>query len=106
MTRASFQRQLTMSLYVGPRGTCKKSSRKRVSLGRLSRVRIPARRATWSALADKSPGIGFDTFCPVSDFLPADSVPDPHNLRLWLKINDKVKQAGSTSDMMCVSPLP
>ena len=55
-----------------------------------------------SALADDVICSGFDTFCPVSDFLPADSVPDPHNLRLWLKINDKVKQDGSTSDMMWV----
>lgn len=44
---------------------------------------------------------GFDTFCPVSDFLPASEVQDPHNLRLWLQINGKFTQNGLTSDMMC-----
>jgi acylpyruvate hydrolase len=43
---------------------------------------------------------GFDTFCPVSDFLPADSVEDPHNLNLWIKVAGKIKQQGNTSDMM------
>lgn len=48
----------------------------------------------WSAVK------GFDTFCPVSNFIPAEDVEDPHNLRLWLKVNDKLAQNGLTSDMI------
>lgn len=29
---------------------------------------------------------GFDTFTPVSDFIPKEAVPDPHNLEMWLKV--------------------
>lgn len=29
---------------------------------------------------------GFDTFCPVGQFIPKDKVQDPHNLRLWYKV--------------------
>lgn len=46
------------------------------------------------------PSPGFDTFCPVSDFIPADQIKDPQNLRLWIKIDGQVKQDGNTNDMM------
>lgn len=29
---------------------------------------------------------GFDTFTPISEFIPKSSVKDPHNLKLWLKV--------------------
>jgi 2-keto-4-pentenoate hydratase/2-oxohepta-3-ene-1,7-dioic acid hydratase in catechol pathway len=29
---------------------------------------------------------GYDTFCPVGKFLPAAALPDPHSIRLWLKV--------------------
>lgn len=29
---------------------------------------------------------GFDTFTPVSDFIPKEAVPNPHNLQMWLKV--------------------
>jgi len=43
---------------------------------------------------------GFDTFTPISQFIPAHQVADAHNLRLWLKINGITKQDGTTADMM------
>lgn len=43
---------------------------------------------------------GYDTFCPVSSFIPKELVADPHNLDLWLKIDGAVKQAGNTRDMI------
>ncbi len=43
---------------------------------------------------------GFDTSCPLSDFVPAASVPDPHNLTLRLLVNGAVRQDGCTSDMI------
>ncbi|KAF8516966.1 hypothetical protein BU17DRAFT_76551 [Hysterangium stoloniferum] len=43
---------------------------------------------------------GFDTFTPVSAFIPKSMVSDPHNLNIWLKINDEFKQNGTTSDMI------
>lgn len=39
---------------------------------------------------------GFDTFCPVSDFVPKDQVPDPHALELELAVNGEIKQKGPT----------
>ncbi|KAI9296272.1 hypothetical protein K502DRAFT_184434 [Neoconidiobolus thromboides FSU 785] len=47
---------------------------------------------------------GFDTFTPVGSFIEKDKVQDPHNLKLWLKVNDIVKQNGNTSDMMFKIP--
>ncbi|KAG9078696.1 hypothetical protein FRC06_008234 [Ceratobasidium sp. 370] len=43
---------------------------------------------------------GFDTFTPTSPFIPREKIPDPHNLKLWLKINGEFKQNGTTADMM------
>jgi len=48
----------------------------------------------WSAVK------GFDTFCPVSDFIPASDIPDPHNLRLWIKLDGQMKQDSTTGDMI------
>eukprot|EP00736_Rhodelphis_marinus_P003841 Rmarinus@m.26818 len=43
---------------------------------------------------------GFDTFCPVSTFLPKAAIGDPHNLDLWCKIDGEIKQEGNTRDMI------
>ena len=43
---------------------------------------------------------GFDTSCPLSDFVPAAAVENPNNLRLVLKVNGEVRQDGNTAQMM------
>jgi 5-carboxymethyl-2-hydroxymuconate isomerase len=43
---------------------------------------------------------GFDTACPLSDFVPAEMVPDPDNLSLTLTVNGKLRQNGNTGLMM------
>ena len=43
---------------------------------------------------------GFDTACPLSDFVPAAAVADPHNLRLRLAVNGALRQDGCSSDMI------
>ncbi|KAJ3770477.1 hypothetical protein FB446DRAFT_744247 [Lentinula raphanica] len=43
---------------------------------------------------------GFDTFTPIGSFIPKADVKDPHNLKLWLKVNGAFKQNGTTSDMI------
>ncbi|MDT8419154.1 MAG: fumarylacetoacetate hydrolase family protein [Desulfuromonadales bacterium] len=43
---------------------------------------------------------GFDTSCPLSDFVPAEKVSDPNNLELTLKVNGAVRQQGNTKMMM------
>ncbi|PVF95942.1 hypothetical protein CPB86DRAFT_710215 [Serendipita vermifera] len=43
---------------------------------------------------------GFDTFTPISDFIPKTSISDPNSLNLWLKINGQFKQNGTTGDMI------
>ncbi len=43
---------------------------------------------------------GFDTACPLSDFIPADQVANPDNLEICLKINGQIRQQGNTNMMM------
>ena len=43
---------------------------------------------------------GFDTACPLSDFVPVGSVPDPHALNLKLAVNGEGRQDGTSSDMV------
>ncbi|CAI0626793.1 unnamed protein product [Linum tenue] len=47
---------------------------------------------------------GQDTFTPISSILPKSAVPDPDNLELWLKVDDEIRQKGSTKDMMFKIP--
>jgi 5-carboxymethyl-2-hydroxymuconate isomerase len=42
----------------------------------------------------------FDTACPLSTFVPADRVADPQNLSLRLSVNGKLRQQGTTADML------
>ncbi len=43
---------------------------------------------------------GFDTACPLSDFVPASAVADPNALKLKLAINGEMRQNGTSSDMI------
>ncbi len=43
---------------------------------------------------------GFDTACPLSDFVPADRIPDPHALRITMRVNGEIRQDASTGLMM------
>lgn len=43
---------------------------------------------------------GFDTSCPLSDFVPADTVADPQNLTIRLLLNGQERQNGSTGLMI------
>lgn len=29
---------------------------------------------------------GYDTFCPIGDFIPKDKLADPSNVELWLEV--------------------
>lgn len=53
------------------------------------------RNGTW----DK--GKGCDTFAPLGPFLATpDEIADPHDLRLWLKVNGETMQDGTTSNFI------
>ena len=45
-------------------------------------------------------GKSFDTFCPITSFVPAESVPDPQNLELKTWVNGSLMQSASTSTML------
>lgn len=47
---------------------------------------------------------GFDTSCPISDFVPKSAVKDVNNLSLQLTVNGVVKQNGNTNDMLFKIP--
>ena len=43
---------------------------------------------------------GFDTSCPLSDFVTVESVENPNDIHLTLKVNGQLRQQGSTAQMM------
>lgn len=46
-------------------------------------------------------GKSCDTFAPLGPFLATkDEIPDPHNLRLWLRVNGETLQDANTSDFI------
>jgi 2-keto-4-pentenoate hydratase/2-oxohepta-3-ene-1,7-dioic acid hydratase in catechol pathway len=46
-------------------------------------------------------GKGCDTFAPIGPWLVTkDEIANPHNLRLWLKLNNKIMQDGNTDDLI------
>ncbi|XP_030434732.1 acylpyruvase FAHD1, mitochondrial [Gopherus evgoodei] len=47
---------------------------------------------------------GFNTSCPVSDFVPKEKIPDPHKLQIWLRVNGELRQEGETSSMIFSIP--
>ena len=47
---------------------------------------------------------GFDTFCPISEFIPKEKLPRPGNARLWLQTDGVTKQEGNTKDMIFSIP--
>jgi 2,4-diketo-3-deoxy-L-fuconate hydrolase len=50
-------------------------------------------------------GKGCDTFAPIGPWLVTkDEITDPHNLRLWLKLNDNTIQDSNTDDLIFSIP--
>lgn len=47
---------------------------------------------------------GFDTSCPISEFIPKSAVKDVNNLNLKLTVNGVTKQNGNTKDMIFKIP--
>lgn len=43
---------------------------------------------------------GFDTSCPLSDFVPVAQVDNPNAIHLTLKVNGDIRQQGTTAQMM------
>ena len=43
---------------------------------------------------------GFDSACPLSDFVAASQMADPHQLELKLWVNDELRQQGHTAQMI------
>ena len=50
-------------------------------------------------------GKSADTFAPLGPWLATtDEIPDPHSLRLWLKVNGETKQDGTTANLIFKLP--
>lgn len=43
---------------------------------------------------------GFDTFLPISQNIPKSAIPNPHDIEIWLSVNDKMRQEDSTNLML------
>ncbi|CCM02145.1 uncharacterized protein FIBRA_04222 [Fibroporia radiculosa] len=59
---------------------------------------VKKRRHPWTAVK------GFDTFTPISSYIPKSAVADPDNLTLTLKVNGVTKQDGNTNQMIFKIP--
>lgn len=47
---------------------------------------------------------GYDTFTPISTVISKSTVSNPDDLELWLKVDNQIKQKGSTKDMIFKIP--
>ncbi|KAL8304082.1 hypothetical protein RB601_007426 [Gaeumannomyces tritici] len=47
---------------------------------------------------------GFDTFLPISNIIPKSAIPNPHNVELYLSVNNEVRQQDSTGLMLFQIP--
>ncbi|KYQ93626.1 Fumarylacetoacetate (FAA) hydrolase domain-containing protein [Tieghemostelium lacteum] len=47
---------------------------------------------------------GYDTYCPVSGFIPKEKIPNPFDVELWCSVDGEMKQKGSTKDMIFKIP--
>jgi len=47
---------------------------------------------------------GYDTFLPVSNIIAKSKIPDPHNIELYLTVNNEVRQNDSTNLMLFQIP--
>ncbi|OQR80887.1 hypothetical protein ACHHYP_17086 [Achlya hypogyna] len=47
-----------------------------------------------------TPAKCYDTFLPISDFVPTTSVPSPHDLEIWLKVDGVERQRVNTGEMV------
>ncbi|KAG0021134.1 hypothetical protein BGZ81_009064 [Podila clonocystis] len=47
---------------------------------------------------------GYDTFTPIGEFIPKESIPDTNNVDLSLQIDGVTKQNGNTKDMIFKIP--
>lgn len=66
-------------------------------------IDVTARDLQRQAQADGNPWAiakGYDTFGPVSEFLPARVIADPQDLGFELTVNGQLRQSGSTRDML------
>ncbi|MCJ1299144.1 hypothetical protein MMC08_001935 [Hypocenomyce scalaris] len=43
---------------------------------------------------------GFDTFLPISNYISKSLIPDPHDVELYLSVNDEIRQSDSTELML------
>ncbi len=66
-------------------------------------VDVTARDLQRKAQAEGNPWTiakGFDTFGPISDFMPADEIADPANLVFELTVNAQLRQKGNSGEML------
>lgn len=61
---------------------------------------MTARNAQWEAKKKGLPwsiNKGFDTFLPISGPISKEKIPDPHNIEIYLSVNNEIKQQDSTN---------
>lgn len=49
---------------------------------------------------------GFDTFLPISHFIPKEKIPDPHDVNLFLSVNEEPPPAQNDSTNLMIFKIP
>ncbi len=49
---------------------------------------------------------GFDTFLPISQVIPKSAIPDPHNIDIYLQVNDEPKPRQSDNTNLFLFTIP
>ncbi|RMZ85175.1 hypothetical protein DV738_g92, partial [Chaetothyriales sp. CBS 135597] len=63
-------------------------------------IDVTARNVQWEAKRKGLPwsiSKGFDTFLPISRFIPKSKIPNPHDATVWLTVNGQQRQRDSTA---------
>ena len=100
--------EIELGVIIGKK--CKKISKKRALdhiLGYCLALDITARDIQATAKNNGWPwGIakGFDTFAPISNVVLKEKIPNPQNLEICLKVNNKIRQKSNTKYMIYTIP--
>jgi 2-keto-4-pentenoate hydratase/2-oxohepta-3-ene-1,7-dioic acid hydratase in catechol pathway len=84
-------------LLIRDRALGEKRQLQSIRWGAMPKVRAKAAAAAKKAGHPWTLGKNWDTFTPMGALVPADAVPDPHALELWLRVDGEERQRGSTA---------
>lgn len=98
VTKADYEAELGVVIGARVRGVSKENALEAVR-GYLCANDVSARDLQFSD-GQWTRGKSVDTFCPVGPLVPADEIPDPHNLRIRAIVSGEVLQDSTTANLI------